>query len=811
MLAASGGYINLHQTTATLSLGDVRRGVTEVTVVRGGRPGGTQFLVDGIAVNNPVFGTPPLLVDPLAIAGVTFSPSHYDAENGGGLSGVVEQATRGGSARPTGAVELETTSLAGALGSVTSGAAGSYAVRGLISGPLPIRGTPIRFSLAGHAIGGRSSVRTSANGTWQGVDGTEDDQVVAKLSYAIRPSLLWSALAIGQARVVTGVEPNLPTGDTVATPVARDAGGFFVTRLEKRLSRASVAVSLAANGSDRRTCNVWRGVCVEDRLQRIPQGDEIPAFGPPPRLTPYVVSGQYFGGESYRAHVARADVDLQASDHHQVQVGVYAARYDLSYHDAMGFRWQQGMVLTAIDAYRAHPTEFSTYAQDVMQYDLLTVHFGVRFDYANMGGMAFVNPLDPTNGTTAREVCEGTARGLNSTPFTYGDQRGLVACIMSPPDASGRPILLDSATRLAQQDDFHAVRPRAAFSPRIGVSLPLTEQSVLYFNYGRYNKNPAYHDAYRNTGTGSHAGFGAGTDGMCSADHARYGSSECIPDLALDPTVPEFVGNPDMMFEKSNALEAGFATQVGRLHALDAVVFRNEQSYLPSVYTGALTPDIGLTYRAQGQTTERTVLSNGSLSSLGVSVTWRRHLEAAFSYSLNYTWEHSTEIGALPDLVAEALAAGQVFDNTAERVSGLNRTHTFNAVITWQGRDETPAALGTLGKMLLRNARLVTSISASSGSNEPDRSACSPMFPCPPLARDVAGTGTLINLLYMRPLTTRGVRCGLVARVLNVLDANDGSTDLLTLARQVGTPTGAHIPPQSVSTRRILAGFNIEF
>jgi len=184
---------------STLSLADLHRGVRDLPSVRAGRPEATQYVLDGIAVNNPVFGSPPLLIEPMAAASVTFAPAHVDAEHGAALSGLVDQSIREGTSRATGAFEYQTTALAGALGSGSSGASGTYSARGYLAAPLPFAGGALKFSLAGHLLGEKANARELASG-WHASGGDENDQIVAKLSYAVRPTVTWSIAAVGQRR-----------------------------------------------------------------------------------------------------------------------------------------------------------------------------------------------------------------------------------------------------------------------------------------------------------------------------------------------------------------------------------------------------------------------------------------------------------------------------------------------------------------------------------------------------------------------------------------------------------------------------------
>jgi hypothetical protein len=245
-------------------------------------------------------------------------------------------------------------------------------------------------------------------------------------------------------------------------------------------------------------------------------------------------------------------------------------------------------------------------------------------------------------------------------------------------------------------------------------------------------------------------------------------------------------------------------------------VFSNTQSRLPRIALTQLKPDIGLTYGPR-RGTYRSIVNNGSVTSLGVSVTLRQRLASSLSYSVNYTWQRINEIGAPPDLVAEALMAGEAFDDAQERLSARSRAHTLNALLSWQWRQETPKLLGSVGSVLLRNTRVAATVSAASGRQLRGESPTECLFKpttCGRFEVGVAGTGTIVNLLYARALRSKGARWALIARVRNLLDEDDGSGDVYgLLARRVAGDEDRRLVPllEHVSLRRILAGISVSF
>ncbi len=793
-IGVGGAYLDLPATGMTISANDRNREVRSVASIRGARPEATLYLLDGIDVSNPVFGSPPMFIEPFTAAGVTVSPAHADAEDGPAVGGLVSQLIRSGGRAMHGSLEYQTASIPARLGAAASGESKASSARGYLSGPAPFIGDKIQFMVGGHWNAERPDVIAPLNGDWRGFGDLQHQQMVGKLSWAAARSTSVTMSGVRQHRAVVSSEWQRIGADTIALPTVRDDSRYLNVRLEQRFKRATLTFIGAHLSGDRLTCSIWQGVCIADRLNRQPVGQEIPAFGPPPPEHPYGASGTYYGGERYASNVLRADVIAQPGDHHELRAGIYSTHHDIDYNDVSSYAYLQGKILTSQDVYRARPVEFSSYVQDAMQFDLITVHLGLRFDWANSGGFMFANRADPTNGTTAREVCDGKAPGMSDRPFTYGEYSGIVACLNSPIGETGRPILLDSATFLAQGDDFIRVRPRAAFAPRMALSFPLSETSGFFLDIGRYARNPLYHDVFRNTGTGTRAGKGPGTDNVCNARIVHAGTDECLPNFTRDERIPDFIGNPGLMFEMSDGFEVGFTMRTGKLHTLDASFYSNTQAYLPKLYLLTVETDIGRTYGVFGAPA-RNVSNGGSSTALGFSVTLRRQRLGALAYSVNYTRQQGREIGSNPDLLAEALATNTpAFDG--EQPTTRGHSDALNAVASLQWSDRTPKALGRTGRLLLGRSRTVLTFFAASKSGSDFR--CGAFgSPCPAAFNKILpGTGNTANLLYMRTLNQSGAQWAVVLRIRNLLDVDDGS----------GSAFGT-----MVSRRRILAGTNVTF
>ena len=170
--------------------------------------------------------------------------------------------------------------------------------------------------------------------------------------------------------------------------------------------------------------------------------------------------------------------------------------------------------------YDKDAVQYSAYIQDKMEYSSMIMNVGIRYD-------AFV-PNDST-----------------------------IANLLYP------------------EADQKEAKTKTMVSPRIGVSLPITDKGIFHFSYGHFYQMPTLRNLYRESY------FGAG----------------------LAPTV----GNPDLKPEKTVLYEFGFQQQFGNLIGMDFNVFHkdirellalqsiryNSPNYGPSNYSIYLNKDYG--------------------------------------------------------------------------------------------------------------------------------------------------------------------------------------------------------------------------
>lgn len=855
VLALSAGFHLLSPNAAVRSIAEDRRGEPTQVSVRGGRGGATAQLVDGLSINNPVFGAPVFDINPLALASVSFSPAFMEAQYGGGVSGIISSAIREGGETYQGLVDYQTTSIPGLLGSSADVVAGTHVLRGVFSGPITRSRANVRFTIAAQMRTSKERVvdfnaadqAQACTGPrcipvyrgWHGFGGNDDEQYIAKLTGSPLPGLKLTALGIGQSRRVLAYDRRFlgsyrvlqspsTNGPDVVNPYTllvqgsvRQDAHLASLRAEQRFRNAIVSVAGGVTGSERLTCNVFRGVCIEDQYWRPavrPDGLFIPSGAPG---VPVTGTALHYGGEQYNSRFARADAVWQATDHHRLQAGAQQVRHDISYNEVVSLEGSVGPVPTVTNRYRSQPTETAMWLQDNIEYDFLNVSIGLRYDRAGARGIGFADPRNATNRTTAREVCNGEAAGINEVPFTFGDRSGLPACTASPFIPGGRQVLVDSASRLARVDDFAPATAHSSFSPRLGVSFPLTERSALFLNVGRYTKYPFYHDAYRNTGVGTTAGTGPGADGLCSTAYVKPGTTECAPAIVFHRDQAEHIGNPNLKNEWASSFEVGYGAQLRDYFAVNVTAYSTEQGALTGVSASdPLYDDVGLVYAPEIEPVYSTIVNGDYVLSRGVSIGFRRAIVGRWGFTANYALARTTEVGRPPDLIAEEFEPDEFArelrarENVREeRTSARNRTHAFNAAVFLAFRNDVPDFRGSGA---LRNTRAALSFSWSSTSKftpSPDEVGGGVGVPSPATGVLSSSAGAPTNLLVTKDLTVGNVRYGAFLRVNNLMNSAACCGGLYTLEERRLIAAGLPVAPPDETTqlRRFFTGLNISF
>jgi hypothetical protein len=765
VLALQQGFTEVPNNTSVISLAEEQRSTTQPIRVRGGRGGSTLSMIDGIPINNPLFGSDVVSLNPLAVQQVNFQRGGMDPQYGNALSGVINQAVREGGSEVSGSINFQNSTLPGALfGNEQDKLLGLNLLNGYLSGPVPGTNAKIRYAVSGQVqsqsarvlrfdqdkfTANAPVVQTDAlppsqrdlNGGWQGYGGNQNSQVVGKLTFLPFNNTTFKVTAVQAERATRNYDRRLYynyRGDPLKLvnnradslniltdggnrfsqdmmqPSVSDKGRVIIGSLEQRFGRSNLQVRVGQTTFERTTCPYFLGTCIPGPFFRpnfdqnflspspgVAGGDRIPDAG--------IVDGVY-GGENFTTRTFKADVQSQLTDHNNLQFGAQFVQHDLKYKDVGAFGSNSGIQPLTSQVYRAKPIEAAGYVQSVIEYDFITIKLGGRFDYGVAKGLGFTDPFNPSNNTSAREVCDGATVGGKKLVNAQGQPYGVAGCAAGAINKkTQRSVLLDSAAAIAQLDDFTEAKARTAFSPRVAIAFPLTEKSQVFFNAGRYTMVPLYGNGYRNTGIGTVAGAG---DNYCAATATKPGTNECVPNISTNN--PAFVGNPGLLLEQAKQYEVGYQTELNRNYSIQVAVFNRSETGLSGLRPSRSTQDIGSTY--DGSLPSYTVLVNGDfLTSRGMEVQFRRRLADRWGYDVNFGLSRATTNSRPPDRANEVQRTDESNrQQLVETVADIDQTYRMNTSFFLQVREDIPSLPMNAGR-LLRNSRATITFNRTAG------------------------------------------------------------------------------------------------
>ena len=195
-------------------------------------------------------------------------------------------------------------------------------------------------------------------------------------------------------------------------------------------------------------------------------------------------------GENQAQYYAlRADLSSQLNKYNFLKTGISATLNDLR-DDSYTLSYNQTKEVMEIplktgpsfNHYAAKPKEMAAYIQNKIEYEELIINIGIRFDYFDADGNILSDPTDPQ--------IYSPFKPLN----LYNDLNhdGEIDPDTEQKDSNRRP--------LAELEKFWYKKstPKYQFSPRIGLSFPITAEGVIHFSYGHFFQNPEFRYLFYN-------------------------------------------------------------------------------------------------------------------------------------------------------------------------------------------------------------------------------------------------------------------------------------------------------------------------
>lgn len=378
-----------------------------------------------------------------------------------------------------------------------------------------------------------------------------------------------------------GYPENRTDGQTLKLTHVLNKNSFFelqFTRVHRYRSQSTFPND--ANGWD-------EGVPQSDRLRaRDENGNPISeGFS---NLIGLHTTGYFYRGEDNNTDLtASADLTSQLTQKWQIKAGGDFTYYTLD-------RFQEAKAFEVIEENVYHPYEGDLYFQNKLEFQGLIMNLGLRYDFYNPNDKIYLDPFDPFDLQGALE--EDREPNPETTPTSI----------------------------------------RGQLSPRIGISHPISDKTVLHFSYGHFFQR---------------ASFGNYGEGL-----------EVFGILNTYTTNPEFghaapynLGNRELKPRKTVAYELGLERDFGGLVAEVTGFYKDITN---TVRTVTVFTESGGRYLTSG---------NGNYGDAkGVEISLRKPLRSFWGGYLNYSW--STGISGRsgdPDIIAPPgsnVQVGQFFD-----------------------------------------------------------------------------------------------------------------------------------------------------
>jgi outer membrane receptor protein involved in Fe transport len=329
---------------------------------------------------------------------------------------------------------------------------------------------------------------------------------------------------------------------------------------------------------------------------------------------------------------ARVDFTSQITSVHQIKTGIDIELHKLQYEDfqiridaSTGYRPQLPVPGSFdFNQYTNHPYQLAAYLQDKIELEYLVVNAGLRFDYFEPDGMTLISP------------------------------DSIAALDQLQPPYSG-PL-------------FKKARAKYQFSPRIGISYPITDRGAVHLSYGHFFQIPAFSFLYKNPSfriplTGNYPEFIGNTIGNADLEPQRTAMYEIGLQQELSSTIGVTV--------------TGFSKDIRNLLALEIHIkndFKKFGKYVNRDY-GAVR---------------------------GFTLSFEKRLTDGFGAGIDYTYQIAKGDASDPnDDYNKAQANPPIESNRVLVPLSWDRRHSINATITLGTPNNFIASLiGRLGSGL---------------------------------------------------------------------------------------------------------------
>ncbi|MCU0412088.1 MAG: TonB-dependent receptor, partial [Bacteroidetes bacterium] len=273
------------------------------------------------------------------------------------------------------------------------------------------------------------------------------------------------------------------------------------------------------------------------------------------------------------------------------------------------------------DRYTREPFEFSAYLQDKIEFKDIIVNVGVRYDYFEPDGFVLNDPSDPSIYNPIKP--QNRYRDVNGNG------------VQDPGESN---------VTLAERESYwyKKASAKAAVSPRLGVSFPVTERGIVHFSYGHFFQIPRFERLYENPYF--KIGLGTGNQGV--------------------------VGNADLEPEQTISGEIGLQQQLTDDISVDVTAYLRDIRNL----TGTRGDQIVI-FGGSASYSRYTNSDFGFIK--GIVLTLDKRFAGGLNASLDYTYQVAKGSASDPQEARNAVSGG-LLPEVQLNPLGWDQRHTLN-------------------------------------------------------------------------------------------------------------------------------------
>jgi hypothetical protein len=291
-----------------------------------------------------------------------------------------------------------------------------------------------------------------------------------------------------------------------------------------------------------------------------------------------------------QSYQIKGDYLNQVNSEHMLKTGFAFKAHDFYYENYAAE--SKSNRVNEMNVFSGNPYEGNLYVQDNIEFPGLIVNVGVRGDFFNQNRNASKDMYDP-----------------------------LAFQIGTPGHVAGEP------DGIPGSPERERTKLKIAIAPRLGISHPMSENSVLHFVYGHFYQRPSWTKMF----------------GFPFVNYTTSWDSVLNP-YAKQPTYMDewqgYYGNPDLGYERTIQYELGVDYNIADMIKLDLTGYYKDASHEADVVTGV--------YSATHSSTKALMVSNSGYSDVrGIETKIDSRFDGMFNFGLSHEiyWSFNGEVG----------------------------------------------------------------------------------------------------------------------------------------------------------------------